>query len=166
LKRTFSQDADVKSDEVIKEDQYAEDKPSNKAGSESPEGENMNVRAAIVHMIGDMVQSVGVIAAAVIIYFKPEWKIADPICTFLFSILVMITTVPIFSDCMRILMESAPTDVEVLDIYNAILALPFVDEIHDFHVWNLSDEKPVLTAHVVTDEACAYTLYKVTELLQ
>ena len=82
--------------------------------------ENINVRAAIVHMIGDMVQSLGVICAALIIYFKPEWKIADPICTFLFSILVMITTIPIFSDCMRILMESSPTDIEVVDVYNAI----------------------------------------------
>ena len=82
--------------------------------------ENINVRAAIVHMMGDMVQSLGVICAALIIYFKPEWKIADPICTFLFSILVMITTIPIFIDCMRILMESSPTDIEVVDVYNAI----------------------------------------------
>lgn len=87
------------------------------------ENENMNVRAAIVHMIGDMVQSIGVIIAAIIIYVKPEWKIADPICTFLFSILVLITTVPIFSDCMSILMESAPGDIEVMDLYNAILSV-------------------------------------------
>ena len=82
--------------------------------------ENMNVRAAIVHMIGDMVQSIGVITAAIIIYVKPEWKIADPICTFLFSILVMFTTVPIFIDCMRILMESAPSDIDTLDLYNSL----------------------------------------------
>ena len=56
-------------------------------------------------MVGDMVQSLGVIVAAVIIYVKPDWTIADPICTFLFSILVMFTTVPIFKDCMRFLME-------------------------------------------------------------
>ena len=62
--------------------------------SDEDEGENLNVRAAIVHMIGDMVQSLGVIAAAVIIYVQPDWTIADPICTFLFSILVMITTIP------------------------------------------------------------------------
>ena len=70
--------------------------------------ENLNVRAAIIHMVGDMIQSAGVIIAAVIIYVKPDWEIADPICTFLFSILVMITTIPIFIDCMRFLMESSP----------------------------------------------------------
>ena len=87
--------------------------------------ENLNVRAAIVHMVGDMVQSIGVIAAALIIYLKPEWKIADPICTFLFSILVMFTTIPVFSDCMRILMESAPVDMDVLDVFYAILEVSF-----------------------------------------
>lgn len=101
----------------------AEDTPllSDKESASDKEGENMNVRAAIIHMVGDMIQSLGVIVAALIIYFKPEWKIADPICTFLFSILVMITTVPIFIDCMRILMESSPSDIETLDLYNAIL---------------------------------------------
>lgn len=80
----------------------------------------MNVRAAIVHMVGDMVQSLGVICAAIIIYIKPDWTIADPICTFLFSILVMFTTVPIFTDCMRFLMETAPGDVEQVEVYNTI----------------------------------------------
>lgn len=113
---------DKKEDEEViiheVDEESIESKPEE--SDEEEERENMNVRAAIVHMIGDMVQSIGVIVAAVIIYVKPEWKIADPICTFLFSILVMITTIPIFIDCMRILMESSPTDIEVLDVFNAI----------------------------------------------
>lgn len=72
-------------------------------------------------MLGDMVQSLGVIAAALIIYFKPEWKIADPICTFLFSILVLMTTVPIFGDMMRLLLEGTPIDsVDTVELFNAI----------------------------------------------
>jgi zinc transporter 2 len=55
-----------------------------------------------------MVQSVGVIIAAVLIYFKPEWKRADPICTFLFSILVIFTTIPVMADCIKVLMEGVP----------------------------------------------------------
>ena len=82
--------------------------------------DNINVRAAIVHMIGDMIQSLGVIIAAVIIYIKPDWTIADPICTFLFSILVMFTTVPIFKDCMAILMEEAPEDIDSVELYKAL----------------------------------------------
>ena len=71
-------------------------------------------------MVGDMIQSLGVIAAAVIIYVKPDWTIADPICTFLFSILVMFTTVPIFKDCMRFLMENSPSDIDPEEVYNSI----------------------------------------------
>ena len=76
-------------------------------------------------MIGDMIQSLGVIAAAVIIYVKPDWTIADPICTFLFSILVMFTTVPVFKDCMRFLMESAPEDIDSVELFNALLKVSF-----------------------------------------
>ena len=127
--------------------------------------ENLNVRAAIVHMVGDMVQSLGVIIAAVIIYIKPDWTIADPICTFLFSILVMMTTIPIFSDCMSFLMETSPEAIDSKDVYNAIMDLDMVKEIHDFHLWSLSDEKPIFTAHVVVTGNPSYALYNITELL-
>ena len=66
---------------------------------------NINIRAAVVHVIGDMLQSIGVIIAAILITINDDFKIADPICTYLFSILVIMTTIPVFRDCMRILME-------------------------------------------------------------
>ena len=116
-------------------------------------------------MIGDMIQSLGVITAAVIIYCKPDWTIADPICTFLFSILVMFTTVPIFKDCMRFLMESAPEDIDSVEVFNALKDLDCVQEVHDFHLWALSDEKPIFTAHVVTAEDPSQALYSITEML-
>merc|ERR1712117_883223 len=115
--------------------------------------------------MGDMIQSLGVICAALIIFYKPEWKIADPICTFLFSILVMFTTIPIFCDCMRILLETAPADIEVLDVYNALQDMECVSEVHDFHLWNLSDEKPIFTAHVVSDDNPSFVLYEITKML-
>jgi cation diffusion facilitator family transporter len=93
---------------------------------EKKEGENVNIRAAIIHMAGDLVQSLGVIAAAIIIYVgdkngHPEWKIADPICTFLFSVLVLMTTVPIFGDMMRILLEGTPAEsVDTIELFDAI----------------------------------------------
>lgn len=92
-----------------------------KQGPKSNLSQNLNVRAAIIHLMGDMVQSIGVIIAALIIYFKPEWSLADPICTFLFSILVLLTTVPIFTDCMSILMETCPDDVDVSELKAALL---------------------------------------------
>ena len=57
--------------------------------------DNINVSAAFCHAVSDMIMSIGVIIAATIIYFKPEWKIADPICTFVFSIIVVVSVTPI-----------------------------------------------------------------------
>ena len=57
-------------------------------------------------------------AAAIIIYIRPTWTIADPICTFLFSVLVLMTTVPIFIDVMAILMETCPEDIDVVELFN------------------------------------------------
>lgn len=82
-----------------------------------------------------MVQSIGVISAAIIIYVKPEYKIADPICTYLFSFLVLMTTVPIFNDCIKMIMEESPDEINTLNLYNEILRIKTVQEIHDFHCW-------------------------------
>lgn len=64
--------------------------------------ENMNVRAAFIHVLGDVLQSIGVFCAAIIIYFNPTWQLADPICTFIFSIIVLWTTITILKDAILV----------------------------------------------------------------
>jgi len=81
----------------------------------------MNIRAAIIHIIGDIVQSIGVVIAAIIIYFQPTWHIADPICTFIFTILCLFTTIPIFRDCLYVLMESTPKNIDVEECFNDLI---------------------------------------------
>uniref|UniRef100_A0A8B9WI00 Proton-coupled zinc antiporter SLC30A8 n=1 Tax=Bos mutus grunniens TaxID=30521 RepID=A0A8B9WI00_BOSMU len=66
---------------------------------------NASVRAAFVHTLGDLFQSIGVLTSALIIYFKPEYKMADPICTFVFSGLVLASTVTLLKDFSILLME-------------------------------------------------------------
>jgi solute carrier family 30 (zinc transporter), member 2 len=65
-------------------------------------GQNINVRAAFIHVVGDFIQSLGVFIGALVIYFKPEWNIIDPIITFLFSILVLATTIAIMKDALLV----------------------------------------------------------------
>jgi len=72
----------------------------------------MNIRAARIHLIGDGVQALGVVIAAIIITINPDYKIADPITTFIFAIIVFCVTVPVFNDCMKILLEYAPPELE------------------------------------------------------
>lgn len=70
--------------------------------SSSHSHQNMNVRAALIHVISDFVQSCGVFIAALVIYVFPDWSIIDPICTFLFSVLVLFTTVNIMKDALLV----------------------------------------------------------------
>lgn len=69
---------------------------------------NINVDAAFLHALGDMIMSIGVCIAATIIYFWPEATIADPICTFVFSVIVCATTRLIVKNCINVLMQGAP----------------------------------------------------------
>lgn len=64
--------------------------------------ENINVRAAFIHVLGDVLQSIGVFCAAIVIYFKPNWQLADPICTFIFSVIVLCTTITIMKDAITV----------------------------------------------------------------
>ncbi|NXQ45434.1 ZNT8 protein, partial [Catharus fuscescens] len=66
---------------------------------------NASLRAAFVHTIGDLFQSISVLISALIIFFKPQYKIADPICTFVFSTFVLATTITILRDILTVLME-------------------------------------------------------------
>ncbi|XP_013385051.1 zinc transporter 2-like [Lingula anatina] len=74
-------------------------------GQQKKSKKNLVIRAAFIHILGDLIQSVGVLIAAYIIRYKPEYKIADPICTFIFSILVLFTTITVLRDAYYLIME-------------------------------------------------------------
>ncbi|CAF2848191.1 unnamed protein product [Rotaria sp. Silwood2] len=109
---------------------------------------NINVRAAIIHVIGDFVQSVGVLCAAILIKFKPQYKLADPICTFVFSILVLITTITIMRDIIFVLMEAVPSNVNYSRVVDDLLQLPGVQNAHSLHIWSLSMQRTALSVHI------------------
>lgn len=113
---------------------------------------NINVSAAYCHALSDMIMSIGVIIAATIIYLKPEWRIADPICTFVFSIIVCVTVVPITKKCLHILMEGAPPNDKV-DQKSLIAAIKKCDpemEMTRLHVWSITNSKVAMSCHIKT----------------
>ncbi|XP_072764852.1 proton-coupled zinc antiporter SLC30A2 isoform X1 [Anoplolepis gracilipes] len=109
---------------------------------------NINVRAAFIHVLGDFIQSVGVFIAALIIYFKPTWSIVDPICTFLFSVLVILTTVAIIKDVVNVLMEGIPKGFEYSQVENTFMQIDGVVKVHNLRIWALSLDKTALSAHL------------------
>ncbi|XP_008420963.1 zinc transporter 2 [Poecilia reticulata] len=114
---------------------------------------NASVRAAFVHVMGDLLQSVSVLVSAIIIFFKPEYKIADPICTFLFSILVLCTTFTIMRDILLVLMEGTPSGVRYSDVRDRLLAVNGVKAVHNLHIWALTMNQAVLSAHIAIDDS-------------
>ncbi|KAK7573457.1 hypothetical protein V9T40_010648 [Parthenolecanium corni] len=112
------------------------------------DAQNINVRAAYIHVIGDFIQSFGVLVASLVIYFKPEWKIVDPICTFLFSILVLFTTFAILRDTMMVLMEGIPKGIDYCDVLETFLSIDGVLKVHNLRIWALSLDKTALAAHL------------------
>ncbi|CAH0562561.1 unnamed protein product [Brassicogethes aeneus] len=110
--------------------------------------ENINVRAAFIHVIGDFLQSFGVFVAALVIYYREDWAIIDPICTFLFSVLVLITTFAIIKDALVVLMEGSPKGIDFEEVMTTVLAIEGVKRVHNLRIWALSLDKITMSAHV------------------
>jgi len=118
----------------------------------SEESGNVNVRAAFIHVIGDLLQSIGVLIAAFIIYYKPEYKIADPVCTFLFSIFVLGTTITILKDTIVVIMEGTPINIKYNLVQDKLLEIPGVQAVHDLRIWSLTLNQTVMSAHLAIDK--------------
>ncbi|XP_029350221.1 zinc transporter 2-like [Echeneis naucrates] len=129
---------------------------------------NASVKAAFIHVVGDLLQSVGVLLAATIIHFWPEYKVADPVCTFLFSVLVLGTTFPVTRDVFRILMEAAPQGVASNSVRELLLSLRGVTAVHSLHMWRLNMSHSLLSVHVVAEEDAdtQIVLLRATKLLR
>nr|XP_033776157.1 zinc transporter 4 [Geotrypetes seraphini] len=115
---------------------------------QNPRQGSLAVRAAFIHALGDLVQSVGVLIAAYIIRFKPEFKIADPICTYVFSVLVIFTTLRIMRDTILIILEGVPLHLNVDRIKEDIMKIEDVHSVEDLNIWSLTTGKCTAIVHL------------------
>jgi len=131
--------------------------------------QNMNMRSALLHVVGDLLQSIGVALAGLLIWIKqddPRWALADPICTFIFAALVLYTTQGIIRDILRILMQRTPVQHDLAEMSDSMIKVKGVHDVYDLHVWDLSLGLPILSAHVNVDaEASADKVLKRLERL-
>lgn len=116
---------------------------------ESIASQNLNVRAAFIHILGDILNSVGILTVALCIYFRPDWKIADPICTVFFSIIVLVTTMRILKDIVMILMEAVPENVSYEDVTKILSTVDGVKSVHNLRIWSLTKDVVALNVHIV-----------------
>ncbi|KAL0369847.1 UNVERIFIED_CONTAM: Metal tolerance protein B [Sesamum angustifolium] len=111
---------------------------------------NINIQGAYLHLITDLIQSVGVMIAGCAIWLKPKWLVIDLVCTLIFSIIALGTTLPMLRDIFYILMERAPSAVDPVSLENGLKLIRGVRDVHDLHVWDITVGKHVLACHVVT----------------
>ena len=111
-------------------------------------GESLNVSAALRHVLADLLGSVGVIVAAILILLT-GWEYADPAVGVLIGVLVIASSWSILRDSVQILLEGSPPGTDVEEVGRAICAVDGVREVHDLHVWTITSGFPALAAHVL-----------------
>ncbi|QDP41748.1 cation diffusion facilitator family transporter [Radiobacillus deserti] len=113
--------------------------------------ENLNVRAAFLHVLGDMLGSVGAIIAAILI-MAFGWGWADPLASVIVALLVLISGWRVTKDSLHVLMEGTPKNVNLDDIVATLNGVPGLSSIHDLHVWSITSGQNALSCHAVVTE--------------
>jgi cobalt-zinc-cadmium efflux system protein len=113
--------------------------------------ENLNMRGAYLHVISDMLGSVGAIIAALLIMFF-GWDWADPLASIIVSILVLRSGYLVTKTAIHVLMEGTPNNAEVEKVTEKILNTDGIISIHDLHVWTITSGLNALTCHAVVNE--------------
>jgi cobalt-zinc-cadmium efflux system protein len=114
--------------------------------------ESINVRGAYLEVVGDLLGSVGVIIAALVIAFT-GWSYADPIVAVAVALMILPRTFALGRSAVRILVQAAPEHLDVAVVRDRLAAVPGVCDVHDLHVWTLTSGMDVASAHLSLDPA-------------
>jgi len=114
--------------------------------------DSLNVSAALRHVIADLLGSVGVIVAALLILLT-GWELADPLVSILIGVLVLVSSWGVLRDSVQILLEASPRGIDVPEVGRAMVETEGVVEVHDLHVWTITSGFSALAAHVLVEQA-------------
>ncbi|MBB5149190.1 MULTISPECIES: cation diffusion facilitator family transporter [Ureibacillus] len=113
--------------------------------------DNLNMRAAFLHVIGDMLGSVAAIVAALSIMFL-GWGWMDPVASIIVAIIILNSGYRVTKDAIHVLMEGVPSNVNIDEIISLFSNTPGIIGIHDLHVWSITSGQNALSCHAVVDE--------------
>ena len=115
--------------------------------------QQVNIHAAVIHVLGDLIQSLGVFVSAILIKFFPSCKWLDPVCTALFAVIVFGTTMPIARDLILVLMESIPKDIDYDRVVSSLEGLEGVAKVDKLKIWSLTTSKKACVSHLRLKDA-------------
>jgi cobalt-zinc-cadmium efflux system protein len=114
-------------------------------------GHNLNVRGAYLHVLGDLLGSVGAIIAAVVILLT-GWLPADPLISFVVALLILAGSWRLIRESVDILLEAVPKHIDMEEVRRTISEIPGVDAVHDLHVWALTSGFLAMSGHALIRE--------------
>jgi len=129
--------------------------------------QSINVKAAYLEVLSDLLATVGVIVSAIIIMVS-GWYLADPLISALIGIMILPRTWMLLTECTNILMEGTPGHINLSELRQAILKVPGVLDVHDIHVWTITSGMDAMSSHVAIDAASAadQVLAQITHIAQ
>jgi cobalt-zinc-cadmium efflux system protein len=135
-----------------------------KEGSEH----DLNLRSAFLHLMGDVLSTLGAVIAGVIIYFT-RWNWLDPLVSVMIGMFILYNAWGILRQTIHILLESTPENVDVLKMVDDLRKVDGVLDVHDLHVWSVNESLRMLSAHIVIDDvqisACMAIQGNINEVL-
>jgi cobalt-zinc-cadmium efflux system protein len=109
----------------------------------------LNVRAAYLHVLGDLLGSIGALVAAALVALG--WNGADVLVSVLVAGILVLGAVRVVLASVNVLLEGAPPHLDTADVRACLAGIPGVCEVHDLHLWSLGGQTPILSAHLVLD---------------
>jgi cobalt-zinc-cadmium efflux system protein len=113
--------------------------------------QTLNIRAAVIHVMGDLLGSVAALISGAVIYFK-QWTLIDPILSIFVSLLILFSSLQLLRESLIVLMEGVPAHIDLNQVAKGMTKVAKVIAVHDLHIWTLSSGKIMLSAHVEVDD--------------
>jgi zinc transporter 2 len=126
---------------------------------------NINLHAAYLHVLSDLAQSMAVLIAGLVIWWKPSWQVVDPICTLGFCALVFYSTLGVLRSSISVLLEEVPPNLSWRNVHEDIERVYGVTNVHDLHIWSISHGVPTLSVHCTSTnpQQALEDIYKVCQ---
>ena len=135
-----------------------------KSGSEN----DLNLRSTFLHLMGDVLSTIGAVIAGIIIAFT-NWNWLDPLVSVLIGVFILYDAWGILRQTIHILLESTPENIDMNNMLSDLRKVDGVLDVHDLHVWSISESLRILSAHIVIDDlpisACMVIQENINEVL-
>jgi cobalt-zinc-cadmium efflux system protein len=110
--------------------------------------DDLNIRSAFVHMVGDAVVSAGVVLSGLII-LRTGWTWVDPLVSLIVVVVILATTWGLLRDALHLSLDAVPRRIDLQEVHTYLSTCAGVAEVHDLHVWGMSTSEAALTVHLV-----------------